>query len=182
MNFDLLLSSIQHTHEALVSESVKAVNRNLTLRNWLIGFYIVEFEQNGEDRAQYGAKLLRNLATQLNIEGLAISNLKTFRQFYKTYPQLANFLKPWELPIGQSLTGQLEVIYWEFPIGQSVSDQLGIAHQGAPPELLVNKLSFSHFEGLLKIADPKKRAFYELLAIKGTLSVRELRRQIESLS
>jgi hypothetical protein len=54
MKFDLLVDTIQHTHLSFQQKAIKAVNINLTLRNWLIGYYIVEFEQKGKDRAQYG--------------------------------------------------------------------------------------------------------------------------------
>ena len=63
MNFDLLLNTIQQTHTVFQQNAVKAVNMSLTLRNWLIGYYIVEFEQNGEDRAIYGDKLIPNLVS-----------------------------------------------------------------------------------------------------------------------
>ena len=53
-NFNLLLNSIKSIHQQLQDSAAKAVNKLLTLRNWLIGYYIVEYEQNGEDRAQYG--------------------------------------------------------------------------------------------------------------------------------
>jgi hypothetical protein len=65
MNFDRLVSSIQDTHTTLQQSAVKAINKHLTIRNWLIGFYIVEFEQNGEDRAEYGKQLLPKLALSL---------------------------------------------------------------------------------------------------------------------
>ena len=58
MNFDLLTNTILETHTSLQQSAVKAINIHLTIRNWLIGFYIVEFEQKGEDRAKYGEKLL----------------------------------------------------------------------------------------------------------------------------
>ena len=58
INFDTLAQSIQHTHTVLQQEAVKSVNISMTVRNWLVGFYIVEFEQNGEDRAIYGDKLI----------------------------------------------------------------------------------------------------------------------------
>jgi hypothetical protein len=62
MNFDLLLNTIQQTHTVFQQNAVKAVNVSLTIRNWLIGYYIVEFEQNGEDRAKYGESLLFKLS------------------------------------------------------------------------------------------------------------------------
>ncbi len=62
MNFDKLVLRIQQTSDFLQQSAVKAVNTHLTLRNWFTGFYIVEFEQNGSDRAEYGTKLLENIA------------------------------------------------------------------------------------------------------------------------
>ena len=59
MNFEQLATIITDTHQQLQQSAVKAVNQRLTVRNWLIGFYIVEFEQNGEDRATYGEQLLK---------------------------------------------------------------------------------------------------------------------------
>ena len=65
MNFSALVQTIQQTHDALQQQAVKAINRSLTIRNWLIGFYIVEFEQKGEDMAAYGEKLLADLSKEL---------------------------------------------------------------------------------------------------------------------
>ena len=64
MNFKLLVSSIKQTHNALQQSAVNAINRHITFRNWLIGYYIVEFEQSGDDRAKYGDKLLEKIAAQ----------------------------------------------------------------------------------------------------------------------
>ena len=96
MNFDILKKSIQNAHTATQQSAAKSVNMYLTARNWLIGYYIVEFEQNGEDRAQYGKFLLQNLADTLNQASLSHRNLKLCRQFYNEYPQ-----------IGQSITAFL---------------------------------------------------------------------------
>jgi hypothetical protein len=65
MKYQGLISIIDHTHNKLQQAAVKAVNSHITLRNWRIGFYIVKFEQNGEDRAKYGTKLLKELAGEL---------------------------------------------------------------------------------------------------------------------
>ena len=65
MNFNQLINSIELTHEQLSSQAVKQVNYLQTIRNWLIGYYIVEFEQNGEDRAEYGRKFMENTAKRL---------------------------------------------------------------------------------------------------------------------
>jgi hypothetical protein len=58
MNFSNLIQNVRQTHTALQQQMMKAINRSLTIRNWLIGFYIVEFEQKGEDRAKYGSGML----------------------------------------------------------------------------------------------------------------------------
>lgn len=88
MNFSQLSKILKTTNESLYSNAVRAVNVNLTLRNWLFGFCIVEFEQNGEDRAAYGKKLLQNLADNLKIKGLSAPELSRCRQFYQRYPQI----------------------------------------------------------------------------------------------
>jgi len=92
MNFESLVSVIEQTHLHFQQQAVKAVNISLTVRNWLIGFYVVEFEQNGEDRATYGTQLLDNLARKLNIKGLVSAELSRCRQFYFCYPQILGAL------------------------------------------------------------------------------------------
>ena len=61
----------------------------LTMRNWLIGYYIVEFEQKGKERAQYGDKLLKRLEFAVNQKGLTETLFKWSRLFYRLYPQMA---------------------------------------------------------------------------------------------
>lgn len=65
-NFDFLIQNIDTTCSVTQSQSIRSVSKSLTIRNWLIGYYIVEFEQNGQDRAMYGDKLIRNLADKLS--------------------------------------------------------------------------------------------------------------------
>jgi len=92
LNFDGLVEKIQQTHFALQEQSVKAVNIGLTSRNWLIGFYIVEFEQNGEDRAIYGDKLIYKLSQKMAIRGLSETNLKNSRLFYLAYSEIRQLM------------------------------------------------------------------------------------------
>ena len=142
---------------------------------------------------------MSNISKSANIKGLSVTNLKLFRQFYKVYPEIAQAvidffeknnliqLASGQLSIGQSLSDQSET-----PIGQSLSDELqyvvtkaigaGNTHKlGLKPNKLITNLSFSHIVELIKIEDTHKRAFYELECAKGVWSVRELKRQIESL-
>jgi hypothetical protein len=146
-----------------------AVNRFLTVRNWLIGFYIVEFEQNGEDRAKYGVRLIRNLAKAVNRPGLSFSNLKTFKQFYITYRRLG--FKAFEtlntLQIGQT-SGQLQLTENQlFEI-----EQMSARSYETDPDLLLNRLSFSHITLIMQFDDPVTRAFYEIESIKGGWGVK----------
>lgn len=192
MNFELLVNTIQQTHSTLQQSALKSVNKHLTIRNWLVGFYIVEFEQKGEDRAKYGENLLSELAKSVNIKGLSQTNLKLNRQFYNIYPQ-----------ISQTLSDQLKQLTFDnSPIRQTASDefqkyenQLITIVQTASaqfkthepndlqvaPDKLINRLSFSHFTLLFPIEDPLKRTFYEIECMKGNWSHDELRRQITTL-
>jgi len=158
-NFNNLVIKIETTHQTLQSQAIKSVSSTLTIRNWLIGYYIVEYEQNGEDRAKYGAKVIENLVKRLkHIRGVSATNLRLFRTFYSNYPQ-----------ISQTVTDQ-------FQIQQTVS----VKSIAIPVKQLLNSCSFSHFIEFLKIDDPLKRLFYEVETIKGNWSVRELKRQINS--
>jgi len=60
-NFEVLIDNVYQTHCLLQQNALKAININLTIRNWLVGCYIVEFEQNSEDGAKYGDRLLPDL-------------------------------------------------------------------------------------------------------------------------
>ena len=170
MNFNNLIQAINQIHEQLQQRAINSVNRALTTRNWMIGYYIVEFEQKGLERAKYGENFLENLASELNTKGLSFRNLKLFRQFYVAYPQ-----------IGQAVSADFETNK-NFPqlIGQTVSAQ-SQNNKNDLIEILISKLSFSHFAELIKISDKNKRTFYEVESISGIWSTRELKRQIESL-
>lgn len=181
MNFKDLELNIKQTHETLQIQAGKAVNSFLTARNWIIGFYIVEYQQNGNDKAVYGENLIAALAKELKIKGLSTTNLKLSRQFYIVYPQLnqvvldfvltKNLELPIQFSIGQSATDQLKI-----EKSQSATDQLQIE-----PITLLNNISFTHIVELLKVEEPLKRLFYEIQVIKNNLSVKELKRQIETL-
>ena len=83
------------TNKFFLNKIQKQVNVSITLRNWLIGSYIVEYEQLGEDRANYGQMVLEKLAARLKqkgLKGMAETNLKLFRQLFLTYPQIRQTL------------------------------------------------------------------------------------------
>ena len=88
MEFELLADSIKQINDKASSAAKSAVNQLMTLRNWAIGYYIVEYEQDGSDRAEYGSHLLKNLEKQIDQKGMNYTLFKACRQFYKVYPQL----------------------------------------------------------------------------------------------
>jgi hypothetical protein len=103
MDFNSLKQGIKVLSDSFRQNAMLAVNAHLTIRNWLIGFYIFEYEQNGEDRAGYGTKLLQNLADGFKEEGLSHRNLRLYRQFYLTYPQIGDCI----LEFTQKYFGQI---------------------------------------------------------------------------
>lgn len=191
INFNHLVQRIEYTDRTLQNNARLIINRHVTAKAWLTGYYIVEYEQKGEDRAQYGDKLIQNLAQRLGNKKFSVTTLKIYRQFYMTYPQLCSpighFLTHYRV-IGQSLTDQLEPSKNQLiKKSQSLTDQFKAPtseHKEAPILVdsfsIFNKLSFTHLVSLLPITDSLERAFYETMAIKGTWSSRELQRQIDS--
>jgi predicted nuclease of restriction endonuclease-like (RecB) superfamily len=165
MTLSTLISNIETAHHAFQEKALQSVSVNLTLRNFVIGYYIVEYEQNGSDRATYGQKVIDNLAVKLaHIKGISATALKVMRQFYIAYPQ-----------IGQTLSDQLQLF------DLSIQQTLPTKSLSIEPNKLLRYFSYSHFIELIKIDDDLKRIFYEVETIKGNWSVRELKRQIESL-
>lgn len=184
-NFNELVNQIYQIHEALKNNALKAINVSLTMRNWLFGLYIVEYEQNGSDKAKYGENLIDELSkslTKKGLKGVVPTSLRMCRSFYLAYPQ-----------IQQTLSVELDALGGN-QIQQTLSVELQNKCETPPQKLqktenqysvnpiqLLTNLSFSHFSELLKIDDPLKRTFYEIETIKGVWSVRELRRQINTL-
>ena len=88
-SFDDLSAFVLQTHQTAQSGAIRAVNQMATLRNWLIGCYIVVYEQKGSDRAKYGERLLKRLEERVNTKGLNLTLFKVSRNFYLSYPQIA---------------------------------------------------------------------------------------------
>ncbi|MBL4585602.1 MAG: DUF1016 family protein [Flavobacteriales bacterium] len=188
-DFHLLIESISVVHGRLQQQAANAVNRALTIRNWMIGHYIVEYEQNGRDRAEYGVNLIPKLADELKgFKGIDLRSLHSFKLFYRSYPQIGPYLIE-NRKVG-SLTTQFQV---DSIRGSLTTEFKAISKVGSPTALsknlenrvggkhIITKLSYTHLEQLIRIDDDLKRTFYEIECIKGTWSVRELKRQIVSL-
>jgi predicted nuclease of restriction endonuclease-like (RecB) superfamily len=93
MKYTQLLKAIDATSQHLVGRAAAAVNQALVIRNWLIGAYIVEFEQHGEDRARYGQRLYARLAIDLHArgaQGCGERMLQQMAHFYRAYPQFGS--------------------------------------------------------------------------------------------
>ncbi|MBP9152650.1 MAG: DUF1016 family protein [Flavobacteriales bacterium] len=188
-DFKLLIESISVVHGQLQQQAANAVNQALTIRNWMIGHYIVEYEQNGSDRAEYGTQLLERLASEFeNEKGLDERSFRNFRLFYVNYPQVGVYLNETNIrgsatpelypsPIWGSLPPESTAVSKTgsaTPKSQNLENRVGGKH-------IVTKLSYTHLEQLIRINDDLKRTFYEIECIKATWSVRELKRQIASL-
>ncbi len=175
MDFESLINTITEVNIILQENAVRAVDKYLTFRNWLIGYYLVEYEQQGEDRAKYGAKILQKISERINQKSLSYRNLKLFRQFYQDYPQ-----------IRQTLSAQLKTIgNKDFAVIKNNVSEKGQTLSGkslqVAPDKLLDRLSFSHFIELMKCDSDLKRVFYEVQTIKNNWSVRELKRAMNSM-
>jgi predicted nuclease of restriction endonuclease-like (RecB) superfamily len=172
LSFERLVTTIGNAHARLAAQASRAVNTSLTLRNWLIGLYITEYEQQGSDRAQYGDTLIERLSERLMVAGVSRAEareLRRYRQFYLSYPQIRETLTP---ELGVALLPQTNFGNNR----ESPTPGFGVAAGD-----VLSRLSFSHIVELLQCDDTTKRAFYELECIRGNWSVRELKRQIASL-
>ena len=147
----LILREAQHT-------AYQSINRAMVQAYWLVGKRIVEDEQQGEAKAGYGKGLLKKLSEELGKEfgkGFSVDNLEKMRLFYLQYS------------IQQTVSVKLE----DESISETLSRKLQI------PEF---KLSWSHYQMLIRIENKGERAFYEIEAIQNNWSLRELKRQFDS--
>lgn len=167
IDFSQLTEKIAETHYFFQKQVVKQVNTALSLRNWLLGYYLVEYEQQGADRAEYGDKLYRNLATTLKakgVSGMSFTNLHLFKQFYTAYPQI------------------VQTASEQFGLTIAISEKTNTRDPLAPEiDVLISRFTFSHFIELLKADSALKRAFYEVECLKNNWSVRDLQRAMNSL-
>jgi predicted nuclease of restriction endonuclease-like (RecB) superfamily len=210
VEYNHLLAGINHINSFSQIAVARAVNQTLTLRNWLIGAYVIEYEQNGVDRAAYGTQLIETLAKDLKkqgITGFAVSNLRNFRQFALVYshlsqntilPQLLSSARLSPTEIHQTLSGELTSEIVEVTIDEIEVSTLNLLSfpslqsraQAEPPlqwqdakyyQKLFTTLSWSHLLELCRISDRLRRAFYELEAVKSNWSFREMKRQMNNM-
>jgi predicted nuclease of restriction endonuclease-like (RecB) superfamily len=174
-NLNRLATLFEWTNEYFKLRSAQSINRNLVIRNWLFGCYIVEFEQLGAERAKHGEGLIKGSAKKLkerHFRGGSLSTLKQIRAFYLARRE-----------IGQTVSGQLVL---DGEKSQTLSGFLeNVASRPENTAILESlsetlTLSWSHYVTLLTIDSADERSFYEIEASQNNWGVRELKRQIDS--
>ena len=171
-----LIGGIAELLEAARRNAARTVNALMTATYWEIGRRIVEFEQGGEKRAEYGEALLQRLAQDLNAKfgrGFSYPNVNKFRQFYLAFPS-ANILSTPSIESTESIlsTPSIEL---RRPKSQTPSGQLAVRNLSAR-----FPLPWSHYVRLLSVKGALAREFYHAEALRGGWSVRQLDRQIAS--
>lgn len=151
---------------------LRTVNSTMVCTYFEIGRMIVEEEQSGKDRAEYGKKILKGLSDELKKEfgkGFSIDNLENMRKFYLAYS------------ISESLTRILQITNSPSLMTNSESVKLEEI-QTTKTQSLISffKLTWTHYVFLMRIEDEKERRFYEIESEKYNWSVRELKRQYDS--
>ena len=154
MSLNTSLTELSKKISILLNESrqrvIQTVNHTMVLTYFEIGKMIVEEEQNGKERADYGSQLLSGLSGSLTQEfgkGFSITNLQQMRQFYTVYSKQQTL----------SVNSEKDLI-----------------------QPLDFKISWSHYLKLMRIEDELERKFYEIETYKNNWSLRELNRQYDS--
>jgi predicted nuclease of restriction endonuclease-like (RecB) superfamily len=156
--------------------SARSVNALMTATYWLIGRHIVEFEQSGKSKAQYGEEVIDQLASDLTgrfVRGFTRSNRFNMRAYYAANPRIV-----------QTLSGQLQLP--EKIQTASGKSAPAVRKSRVPSELIATlanafPLPWSAYVRLLSVTSEQARRFYETEALRGGWSVRQLDRQINSL-
>lgn len=168
---NLLFNRIASILEEARSKVVRAVNSNMVVTYWLIGREIVQELQGGEERAEYGKRILEDLSAQLTKRfgpGYSLTNLKYFRTFYQVYqdrfPEIGR-------PSGDQSTQSAK----GHPSGGELMPASTIPTTGFSPQL-----SWSHYRALMRVTNERARLFYEQEAIECGWSKAQLERQIHS--
>ena len=191
MNFESLVGQINQVQDVLQAQAAHAINLTLTARNWLVGYYIVEYEQHGEDRAKYGEKLINRLAERINRKGFEPRSLRVYRRIYLVYPQLGTEIESYMQKNRLLLSDSGVASIWqaapaELQVSNNQHDEIWrsslakLKEWSTPADRLFYKLNYTCLAYLTSIDDPLKRAFYEQETIRGCWTSRELDRQVSS--
>ncbi|MEI7911946.1 MAG: PDDEXK nuclease domain-containing protein [Verrucomicrobiota bacterium] len=192
-----LMDGISGLLESARRTSARAVNAVMTATYWEIGHRIVEFEQGGKTRADYGKEVLQKLSADLTSRfgrGFGVIQLRGMRQFFSAYPEIrqsaidGSSALPGPIrqsPIDESDPAPPAIL--QSPIEESTSTpsdilQSPIVESHASLRALANRfpLTWTHYTRLLRVRKTTAREFYETEALRGGWSVRQLERQIGS--
>lgn len=191
MDFESLVGRINQVQDVLQAQAAHAVNLSLTARNWLVGYYIVEFEQQGEDRAKYGDNLINRLAERLNRRGFNPRRLRDYRHVYQVYPILGEVICHYLQNINIGIPNSDNTSIWLFPTAKLqltdnqqdaiwLSKTAKLEKWATPSDKLFYRLNYTILSYLATIENPLKRAFYEQETIRGCWTQKELDRQVSS--
>lgn len=172
-----ILSSMVELLEQARRTTARAVNSIMTATYWEIGRRIVELEQRGDERAEYGKAQLKRLASDLSQRfgrGFSVRSLYRMRAFYEAYSHI--------LPTVLAKSGI------NANPGSSILPTVLTNSQPQPPKDVPTistlasalPLPWAHYIRLVSIQDEKARRFYEEEALRGGWSVRQLDRQVGS--
>ena len=151
---------------------IRQINQTQVLAYWEIGREIVEFEQKGKTRAEYGEELIKRLSRDMTARcgrGFSEINLRNMRRFYLEFPTKIQQTLSVKSKKSQTLPEKSETKSRKSEIQQT------------PSTKFEPRLFWSHYCELLKVEEPLARSFYEQEAIQNNWSVRELKRQINSM-
>ena len=190
-----LYSQVAEILKTARQQVVRQVNTTMVHTYFEIGRLIVEDEQNGKERAEYGKHVLKELSKQLTEEfgkGFSVENLDRMRFFYKIYSAkisstvLTKFEKQKKALVNSDTNETSATLLRKSEKGQTLSDQLQTTHykEDGIYETLSRKsefrLSWSHYLLLMRIDNEAERNFYEIESIENNWSLRELQRQFNS--
>lgn len=160
--YEAVFGEVSEIVEAARRSAVRSVNAVMTAAYWLIGKHVVELEQKGRSRAEYGQETVGRLATDLSARygrGFSVRNIRLMRAFYRSWP------------IVQTPSAELgDEQNWQTPSAESLLEALRSRFP----------LPWSAYVRLLSVRNERARAFYEAEALRGGWTVRQLDRQINT--
>ncbi len=173
--YEAVFGDVSKIIDAARESAIRSVNAAMTAAYWLVGHRIVEFEQSGEERAEYGTSLIERLAADLTQRfgrGFSRQNIQHMRLFYHSYPPDK---------IRQTVSGKLALPSRQ-QIRQTASGEshASSVEVGFDDLLAAFPLPWSAYVRLLSVTNEHAREFYETEALRGGWSVRQLARQINS--
>ena len=169
---NMLVNDLRSIVSKARSKAFAAVNYSLVERNWRIGQRIVEEEQNGATRAEYGKHVIEVASAALTEEfgkGFSETNIKSYRRFFSLFPNLG---------IRQTVSAELND-----RILQTLPEDFGNSFskgQTPPAQFELRLLPWSHYERLIRVEDKKAREWYAKEAFNEGGSYRTLTRNINT--